>query len=509
MAGNIVEMHNISKSFPGVQALDQVSFTLYAGEVLGLLGENGAGKSTLMKILSGVYTKDEGTITILGHQVDSLTPHSAQKMGVAIINQELNLCDHLTVAQNIFLGRELLKRGILSERTMNQEAGRLLDEFQIDIDPETIVGDLPVSKRQLVEISKALAADAKILIMDEPTSALTAKEIDNLFNIIRKLKSQGCGIVYISHRLEELEHVVDRVMILRDGKYIIDMPFKDTNLDEIISYMVGREITEKFPRVETKVGQKIFEVKNLNAGRLVRDISFSLHEGEILGIAGLMGSGRTETMRAIFGVDPKESGQVFVHGEEVDITSPLDAIRAGLVLVPEDRARDGLCTKLSVRENIGLPNLDHIANRLTVVNRKQEQEITSTAIDNFDIRLANEEVSADSLSGGNQQKVVIGKWLARHSKVVMFDEPTRGIDVASKVEIYQIMNELKRKSIGVIFVSSELPEILGISDRILVMADGRITKEFKVEEATQDKILHYATQFEKKFDPDGAQIEAR
>jgi len=501
MSEYIVEMHNISKGFPGVQALDQVSFTLKAGEVLGLLGENGAGKSTLMKILAGVYTKDEGTIKILGQEVPFLTPHSAQGLGIAMINQELNLCDHLTVAQNIFLGREVLRGGRLAERAMNESAARLLEEFQIDIDPETLVGDLPVSKRQLVEISKALAHNAKILIMDEPTSALTAKEIQNLFATIKRLKKEGCGIVYISHRLEELQHVVDRVMILRDGKYIVDMAFRDTNLDEIISYMVGREITEKFPRVETKRGEKVFEVKNLNAGRLVRDINFSLYEGEILGIAGLMGSGRTETLRAIFGADQKTSGQIFIHGEEVTISNPEDAIRAGLVLVPEDRARDGLCTRLSVRENIGLPNLDHISNRLTVVNHRREMEITAEAVQDFDIRLASEESLAESLSGGNQQKVVIGKWLARDSKVVMFDEPTRGIDVGSKVEIYQIMNELKQQSIGVVFVSSELPEILGISDRILVMADGRITKELKVEEATQDLILHYATQFEKKLDP--------
>jgi len=500
MSEYIVEMHNISKSFPGVQALDGVSFTLKAGEVLGLLGENGAGKSTLMKILSGVYTKDEGTIKVLGQPVEHLTPHSAQRLGIAMINQELNLCDHLSVAQNIFLGREIIRRGRLAEREMNAEAARLLDDFQIDIDPETLVGDLPVSKRQLVEISKALAQNAKILIMDEPTSALTAKEIQNLFAIIKRLKKKGCGIVYISHRLEELQHVVDRIMILRDGKYIIDKPFQETNLDEIISYMVGREITEKYPRVETERGQKIFEVRNLNAGRLVKNVSFSLYEGEILGIAGLMGSGRTETLRAIFGADPKESGQIFIHGEEVAISCPEDAIRAGVVLVPEDRGRDGLCTRLSVRENIGLPNLDHIVNRLTVVNHKREQEITEQAVDSFNIRLASEESLAESLSGGNQQKVVIGKWLARDSKVVMFDEPTRGIDVGSKVEIYQIMNELKQRSIGVVFVSSELPEILGISDRILVMADGRITKELNVQEATQDLILHYATQFEKKLD---------
>lgn len=509
MSEYIVALDNISKSFPGVQALDQVSFQLRAGEVLGLLGENGAGKSTLMKILSGVYPKDQGTMTLFGKPVDSLTPHSAQKLGIAIINQELNLCDHLTVAQNIFLGREFLRKGLLAEKKMNLEAAKILEEFQIEIDPETMVGDLPVSKRQLVEISKALATNAKVLIMDEPTSALTAKEIDNLIVIIKKLRAQGCGIVYISHRLEELQHIVDRVMILRDGKYITSLNFKDTSLSEIISYMVGREITEKFPRVEEKLGKKIFEVRKLNAGRMVRDISFCLYEGEILGIAGLMGAGRTETTRAIFGADPKESGQIFITDQEVEIRKPMDAIKAGLVLVPEDRAKDGLCTKLSVKENISLPNLNLISNRLSVVKSHDEGRIVEEAIENFNIKLANEEVRADSLSGGNQQKVVISKWLVRQSKVVMFDEPTRGIDVASKVEIYQIMNELKAQGIGVLFVSSEMLEILGISDRILVMADGKITKEFQAGEATQDLILEYATKFEKKLNPEEELKEAK
>ncbi len=505
--GNIIELKKISKSFPGVKALDQVDFTLKAGEVLGLLGENGAGKSTLMKILSGVYTKDEGSIKIFGQEVEHLTPHTAQKMGIAIINQELNLCDHLTVAQNIFLGREMLTRGRLSERKMNEAARKLLEEFQIEIDPETIVGDLSVSKKQLVEIAKALSIEAKVLIMDEPTSALTAKEIDNLFAIIRRLKAQGCGIVYISHRLEELQYIVDRVMILRDGKYITDMPFAQTTLSEIISYMVGREIKEKFPRVEEQVGETIFEVRNLNAGRMVRNISFSLRKGEIVGIAGLMGAGRTETTRAIFGADPKDSGQILIDGEEVEIRGPMDAIKAGLVLVPEDRAKDGLCTKLSVKENIALPNLDLLSSKLGLVNRKKEEEVTAQAIKGFGIKVADPEAQADSLSGGNQQKVIVSKWLARNSKVIIFDEPTRGIDVASKVEIYHIMNDLKKRGIGVLFVSSELPEILGISDRILVMADGRITKELDVKEATQDRILEYATRFEKKLDYQSGTVE--
>ena len=391
---------------------------------------------------------------------------------------------------------------------MNAAAQKLPEEFKIEIDPETMVGDLPVSKKQLVEIAKALSVEAKILIMDEPTSALTAKEIDNLFTIIKRLKEQGCGIVYISHRLEELQYIVDRVLILRDGKYIIDKPFKETTLSEIISYMVGREIKEKFPRVEEQVGETIFEVRNLNAGRMVRNFSFSLRKGEIVGIAGLMGAGRTETTRAIFGADPKDSGQILIDGKEVEIREPRDAIKAGLVLVPEDRARDGLCTKLSVRENVALPNLDFLSSKLGLVNRKKEAEVTARAVKNFAIKLANPEVEAGSLSGGNQQKVIVSKWLARNSKVVIFDEPTSGIDVASKVDIYQIMNDLKKKGIGVLFVSSELPEILGISDRILVMADGRITKELDVKEATQDLILEYATKFEKKLASEPGAVEA-
>lgn len=499
MSEYIVELENVSKSFPGVKALDDVTFNLKSGEVLALLGENGAGKSTLMKILSGVYTKDSGTMKIFGEEVEDMDPVKAQELGVAIIHQELNMCNHLTVAENIFLGREIIKRGVLAEKEMNHEAQRVLDRLNVDIDPNTLVGDLSVSKQQMVEIAKALSTNAKILIMDEPTSALTSNEIEELFKIINKLKSEGHGIVYISHRLEELAHIVDRVMILRDGQYITSLNYKDTNLDEIISYMVGREITEKFPRIETKRGKKILEVENLNSGKDVRDISFSLYEGEIVGISGLVGAGRTETTRVLFGVDPKDSGKVYIDGKEVEIKKPMDSINAGMVLVPEDRKKDGLCTKLSIKDNISLPNLDLLSSKLGVINRKKEEDLTEKTVKDLDIRLANVDSDAEGLSGGNQQKIVVGKWLARNSKVVMFDEPTRGIDVAAKVEIYNLMNELKRNGIGVLFVSSELPEILGMSDRILVMADGKITKELDIEDATQDKILRYATKFDSKI----------
>ena len=498
MGEYIVEINGVSKAFPGVLALNGVNFNLKSGEVLALLGENGAGKSTLMKILSGIYAKDDGTIKIFGKEIEDMSPKKAQELGIAIIHQELNMCSHLTVTENIFLGREATKSGILSDKEMEKKAKNILDKLNIDIDPGMVVGDLAVSKQQMVEIAKALSTDAKVLIMDEPTSALTSKEIDDLFRIIKQLKSEGCAIVYISHRLEELQHIVDRVTILRDGQFITSLDFAKTNLEEIISNMVGREIKEKFPRVTCERGNMIFQVKNLNAGKMVRNINFDLYEGEIVGIAGLMGAGRTETTRAIFGVDEKESGQIILDGKEVIINKPLDAIKAGIVLAPEDRKKDGLCTKLSIRDNISLPNLDILCDKFGVVNRKKEKEMTEKAVLDLKIKLPNSEINAGSLSGGNQQKVVVGKWLARNSRVVIFDEPTRGIDVAAKVEIYNLMNELKKQGIGVLFVSSEMPEVMGISDRIIVMCDGKITGELSTKEATQDVILKYATTFDKK-----------
>lgn len=496
----MVELEGVSKSFPGVKALNNVNFNLKSGEVLALLGENGAGKSTLMKIISGVYKKDEGHLKLFGQEVEDLTPLKAQEIGISIIHQELNLCPHLTVYQNIFLGREETSRGIMSDKKMKKEASAILKELNIEMDPEEIVGNLSVSKQQMVEIAKALSTDCKVLIMDEPTSALTSKEIEDLFKIIRKLKAEGRGIVYISHKLEELKYIVDRVMILRDGEYITSMMFADTTLEKIIAHMVGREIKEKFPRIQMEKGKKILEVKNLNAGKLVRDVSFDLYEGEIVGIAGLMGAGRTETTRALFGADPVESGTIYLEGKELRIHKPMDAIREGIVLAPEDRKKDGLCTKLSITDNISLPNLDQLCNKLGMVSKSKEKAMTEKTIANLKVRLANAGVDAGSLSGGNQQKIVVGKWLARNSKVVIFDEPTRGIDVAAKVEIYNLMNKLKEEGIGVLFVSSEMPEILGISDRILVMCDGRITQELQRDEATQDIILKYATQFEKKIE---------
>ncbi|MCI9430404.1 MAG: sugar ABC transporter ATP-binding protein [Lachnospiraceae bacterium] len=498
MSEVIVSMKGICKSFPGVKALDDVSFELRSGEVMALLGENGAGKSTLMKILSGVYTRDSGTMQIFGKEYGDLTPKQAQEAGVAIIHQELNMCRHLSVTENMFLGREIRGKFTLNNAKMEDEARAILEDLKIDIDPKQIVGDLPVSKQQMVEIAKALSINARILIMDEPTSALTAKEIEDLFRIIHKLKSEGCGIVYISHRLEELQHIVDRVTIMRDGQYITSMNFGDATMDQIIAHMVGREIKEKFPKVECEKGEKVFEVKNLNAGRMVRDINFSVYAGEIVGFAGLMGAGRTETTRAIFGADPKESGEIYVDGKAVKINCPMDAIRNGVVLAPEDRKKDGLCTKLSIRHNLALPNLDMVCNQLGIVNNQKEQALCDKAVEDLRIKTPNVEIDSGNLSGGNQQKVVVGKWLARNSRVVIFDEPTRGIDVGAKVEIYHLMNELKKQGIAVMFVSSEMPEVMGIADRIIVMCDGKITGEVMAAETTQNEILTLATAFEDK-----------
>ena len=495
----IVRMEHITKTFPGVKALDDVHFELRAGEVMALLGENGAGKSTLMKILSGVYTRDGGEVEIFGKSHGNLTPKGAQALGVAIIHQELNMCRHLSIAENMFLGREKTRLGTLSQREMETEASNALEELGIDLDPRQVVGELPVSKQQMVEIAKALSTNAKILIMDEPTSSLTSREIDDLFRIIRDLKAKGCGVVYISHRLEELQYIVDRVTIMRDGQFVTSGRFQDMTMDEIIANMVGREIKEKFPRVQCKKGKCVFEARGLNAGRMVRDVSFQLYEGEIVGFAGLMGAGRTETTRAIFGVDPRESGRLFLDGREVSIRSVEDAIRNGIVLAPEDRKKDGLCTKLSMRENIALPNLDIICDKAGVIRRRREEQMCNEAIANLRIKTAGLNSDAATLSGGNQQKVVVAKWLARNSRVVMFDEPTRGIDVAAKVEIYHLMNRLKQQGIAVMFVSSEMPEVMGIADRIIVMCDGRITGEIGSGEATQEKILTPATRFEQKI----------
>jgi ribose transport system ATP-binding protein len=494
---DLVNAEHINKAFSGVAALEDVRFNLRPGEVHALLGENGAGKSTIMKIFSGVYTKDSGDLYINGEKIPhNLTPQSAQDWGIGIIHQELNLCPHLTVAENIFLNREFTATGVLKKKKQNEEAKKYLKTLALDIDPDTLVSKLPVSKQQMVEICKTLSMNARIIIMDEPTSALTEKEIEDLFKVIAMLKAEGRGIIYISHRLEELSRIVDRVTVLRDGRYVITMNFADTNLQEIISYMVGRTLTEKFPRIEVERGEKVLEVKNLSSphGVGVKDVSFSLYRGEILAFAGLMGAGRTETVRAISGADKTSVGEVFLEGRPVNIRHPADAINLGLFCAPEDRKRHGLCVKMTLAENITLPSLD-VVSRFGVISRPQEVAKTREMVQSLKIRTTGVDQYVRNLSGGNQQKVVVGKWLMRDARVVIFDEPTRGIDVASKIEIYNIINDLKQKGIGVMFVSSELPEILGMSDRVIVMCNGKITAELVTKDTNQEEILRYATQY--------------
>ncbi len=495
MKENLVELIHINKSFPGVKALDQVNLTLKQGEVLGLLGENGAGKSTLVKILSGVFSKDDGQIIVKGESVAFNNPKEAEAKGIAIIHQELNLCQHLTVAENMFLTREDARFGILNKKKTNIKAQAILDSLHLDLKAADIVGDLQVSKQQMVEICKALSMEADIIIMDEPTSALTEKEIRELFRIINQLKAQNKGIIYISHRLEELVHIVDRVTILRDGKYITTLDYKKEQLPEIIAHMVGREINEKFPRVTCPVGEEVFRVENLSTATGVSQVSFHVKKGEIVALAGLMGAGRTELVRGIFGADKKTTGKIYIKGNEITIRNPRDAIKKGLFCVPEDRKKDGLCIKMSVKDNITLPNLDMVTS-LGVLKNHVETKMTNEAITRLSIKTPSKDQLVKNLSGGNQQKIVVGKWLARDAHVVIFDEPTRGIDVAAKIEIYNLMNTLKQEGIAVIYVSSELPEVLGISDRILVMCNGQLKANLKTHETNQEEIMYYATQYD-------------
>ena len=499
MGNVLVQMKNISKSFSGTKVLKGVNLELGHGEILALLGENGAGKSTLMKILSGIYSKDEGEIYLDGELCHFQNPKEAQNKGVAIIHQEMNLCNDLSVSENIFLGREVMEGLSLNHKKMDEEAQKILDNLGISMKSTELAGDLKVSEQQMVEIAKALSQDAKVLIMDEPTSALSRKEIEDLFRVIRKLRDEGRGIIYISHRLDELRAIVDKVSILRDGENVISGDLKDFSIDDIIRHMVGREIQDKFPRILCEKGKEILRVESLNAGPKVRDISFSLYEGEILGIAGLMGAGRTEMTRALFGVDEKTSGKIYLFGEEVKANSPKESIELGMALIPEDRRKDGLCTDLSIRENISLPNLDSMKNSLGILSKVLELKISEDTIKSLNVKAKDREMISKNLSGGNQQKVVLGKWLVRNPKVILFDEPTRGIDIGAKVEIYQIMNDLKKKGVGVLFISSEMEEVLGMSDRILIFCDGRITGELSREEANQENILKFATKYEEKI----------
>jgi ribose transport system ATP-binding protein len=489
-------MENIDKSFPGVHALSNCRFELLPGEVHGLVGENGAGKSTLMKILAGIYKKDGGTIKIRGNEAEAHNTRQAQTLGISIIHQELNLMKYLTAAQNIFIGREH-KQGmkfLVDDAEINRKSEDLFKMINLSLDPKVQVAGLTVAQQQMIEIAKALSFNLDVLIMDEPSSALSESEIEELFKVIRNLRRQGKGIVYISHRMDELHRICDRVTVMRDGQYIATTAIKDITTEQIISQMVGREIFESHhPHEDTSGNEVLLQVKNLNRGRFVQDVSFELHRGEILGFAGLLGAGRTETMRLIFGADPMDSGEVFVKGKKLKINKPRDAVRCGIGYLSEDRKRYGLAIGMSVKANTVMASLEALAKALGIIDEVRSKQVTEEYIKRLNTRTPGIEQLAKNLSGGNQQKVVMGKWLARNSDIFIFDEPTRGIDVGAKSEIYKLLNELADQGKAIIMISSELPEILRMSHRIVVMCEGRVTAVLKAEDSTQEKIMHYAT----------------
>jgi ribose transport system ATP-binding protein len=497
MGNLLLKMEGISKAFPGVQALSSVRLDLYEGEVHALLGENGAGKSTLMKILTGIYQKDAGIIELQGKEIEVHTAKEAQNLGISIIHQELNLAPHLTVAQNIFIGRE--PRGLLNlfldEKKLNSEAQNLFDRLNINLNPRDLVGNLTVAKQQMVEIAKALSFDSKVLVMDEPTAALTDSEIDALFVMIRKLRADGVGIIYISHRMEELKKITDRVSIMRDGTYVGTINTKDATIDQIISMMVGRKINNsQKPEIKEKSKETVLEVKNLNQGKVIKDVSFKLHKGEIVGFAGLMGAGRTEVARAIFGADPLDSGEIFVKGQKVNIKSPADAVNQGIGYLSEDRKQFGLMVGMDVKTNIAIASMKDFLKPLGWMNTSKINKKSEEMVNKLRVKTPSIHQTVKNLSGGNQQKVVIGKWLTRDSDILIFDEPTRGIDIGAKDEIYRLLNELAEQGKSIIMISSELPEILRLSHRIVVMCEGRITGELQNnEKTTQESIMTLAT----------------
>lgn len=488
----ILTMEHIRKEFPGVVALDDVHFELRRSEVHVLLGENGAGKSTLVKILSGAYRMSAGQIRLNGTETDIHNPHHAQELGISIIYQEFNLVPHLSAAENIFLGRERLQAAILiNQKQIVSEARRVLDGLGVGIDVRQAVRDLGVAQQQMVEVAKALSQNARILIMDEPTSALTDVEIKELFAAIRQLKAEGVAIIYISHRLEELFEIGDRVTVLRDGKYVGTHNIETTSKAELITMMVDRELKEHFPKVKVDPGEEVLRIESLSTKEVLRDVNLSIHRGEVLGIAGLLGSGRTELARAIFGIDHITGGNISVRGKTCSIRSPRQAINLGIGYLTEDRKSQGLIMVLSLKDNICLPSVDQFS-RLGFMDSKAEVRAAEQSVQDLRIKTPGIYQQVVNLSGGNQQKVVISKWLCRHADILIFDEPTRGIDVGSKVEIYQLMNRLTARGAAIIMISSELPEILGMSDRIAVMNNGRISGEFPAGEATQEMILQAA-----------------
>ncbi|MEG1847077.1 MAG: sugar ABC transporter ATP-binding protein [Lachnospiraceae bacterium] len=494
MGDIILTMKGIDKTFPGVHALDHVNLEVKKGEVHALMGENGAGKSTLMKVLTGIYSKDDGTITYEGKEVEFSNPREAQEAGIVIVHQELNMMSHLTVAQNIFIGREMMNGKLIDDNKMNQEANKLFERLNIEIDPTEKMGRLTVGKQQMCEIAKAISHEAKVIVFDEPSAALTETEIAELFKIIRDLREKGLGIVYISHRMDEIKVITDRVTVMRDGSYVGTLITKDCTKDDIVSMMVGRVIYEE-PKTKSNVAKDapvVLKVENLNAGKMVKNVNFTLHKGEILGFSGLMGAGRTETARALFGADAKESGTIYINGEKVEIKSPMDAVNHGIGYLSEDRKRYGIVVDKTIAENSTMADLNHFMKGL-FINKKKEAEIAQKYVDSLKTKTPSVDTEVINLSGGNQQKVVIAKWLVRNCDILIFDEPTRGIDVGAKSEIYHLINELVAEGKSIIMISSEMTEILRMSDRIVVMCEGEITGELDISEATQKNIMQVAT----------------
>lgn len=488
----LLRMRGIEKRFPGVHALRGVDLELHAGEVLALMGENGAGKSTMIRVLGGAHRPDSGTILIDGREQQLDSPAASRQAGIGIIYQEFNLVPEMTVAQNIFLGQERSRFGFCRRQEELAVAKDLFARIGVEVDPEAVCGSLSVAQQQCVEIAKALLLEARIIVMDEPSATLTPVEVEKLFAIIRDLKSHGIGVIYVSHRLNEIFAISDRIMVMRDGRGITQAPKQDWTRERLIETMVGRSLADEFPKQKAEIGEVRLEVKGLRRGRKVRDVSFSVHSGEILALTGLVGAGRTETVRLIFGADRREAGTIAVDGKEVAVRSPQDAIAAGICLLTEDRKHQGLILDDSVRGNFGLPNLLEFS-RMGFINAQQEADRFDVYHKQLSIKIPNREERAGNLSGGNQQKVVLAKWLQQDSEIIIFDEPTRGIDVGAKVEIYQLMNRLAAGGKAIIMISSELPEVLGMADRVLVMHEGRITGEItNMKTATQEAIMELA-----------------
>ena len=494
MGDLILSMKGITKSFSGVAALKNAALDLKAGEVVALMGENGAGKSTLMKILTGIYSKDSGEIQYMGQEVCFKGPAESEEAGISIVHQELNMMNDLTVAQNLFIGREEMNGFLIDDKKMNEKARELFKVLKIDINPAEKIGNLTVGKQQMVEIAKAISSKAKVIIFDEPTAALTDSEIEELFKVIRDLKKQGTGMVYISHRMDEINVISDRVIVMRDGEYVGTLITKECCKDDIIKLMVGRAIFGE-PKIASNVAKDapvVLKCENLNRGKAVKDVSFELRKGEILGFSGLMGAGRTEVARLIFGADKKDSGKIFINGKEVTIHTPQDAVAHGIGYLSEDRKRYGLIVDKSVEENTVISSLNDFVKGI-FIDKAKSKEVSRKYVESLKTKTPSVSQLVKKLSGGNQQKVVIAKWLVKNSDILIFDEPTRGIDVGAKSEIYALMERLAKEGKSIIMISSELPEVLRMSDRVIVMCEGRITGILDIAEANQEVIMQSAT----------------